>query len=102
MSDEEAGDIITITGITLCTTKVYRWCKKDRDGKYRPITIDDPESAIFSPTLPPSPEKEWDAVIVSGPEEYYKAMIEGGPPDRNDLLDGEIAEVIPIRLEEDK
>jgi len=100
VSGKEISIVITIGGLTLCTTKVYKWCKKDEDGKYRPIKADDRERAIFAPHLPPPPEEEWNAVTVSGTEEYYEAMLEGGPPDLDDVLGGELAAVIPIRPQE--
>jgi len=103
MSDEEVSATVTVGGLTLCETKVYTWCKKDEDGKYRPIKSDLPEKkSIFPPILPPPPEKEWSVVKFSKKDELYETLCESGPPDLDDVLDGEIAEVIPIRPQEDE
>ena len=107
MSDREITDDETITmgGLTICETRVYKWCKKGKDGKYRPVgRAPTEERKGWSPSqhTPEKPEAEWIPVRFSAPQEYYEAMIGGGPPDLDDVLDGEIAEVIPIRQQEDE
>ncbi len=107
MSDREItdGETITMGGLTLCETRVYKWCEKGKDGKYRPLKprpTKKREGWSPSPHLPEKPGAEWIPVGFSAPKEYYEAMIEGGPPDLDDILDDEMAEVIPIRPQEDE
>ena len=118
MSDREITDdeAITIGGLTLCEARVQEWCKKGKDGKYHPIRrgpMEEREGWSPEPTLPEKPGSGWNPIRFSNSQEYYEALLKGGPPDLDDvmdlydpdtedILDGEMAEVIPIRPQEDE